>query len=73
MKSSDVHTPLSPAARKRGSGTIGIVATTRFMLGSMRWTNPLSLLALPVFVIQTLPNPNTAAYEYGATLIRVQR
>jgi len=47
-----------------------MVATTRFVLGSMRCTAPgADVRGAPVFVIQTAPKPNTAANEFGATLI----
>src|SRR6478672_10320201 len=65
-----VQTPPSPAARNRGSGPAEIVAVTRSVTGSIRWTEPAvapSLLA--EFVIHTAPKPKAAQYDRGKTLI----
>src|SRR5436853_7881952 len=48
-----------------------MVAMTRFRLGSIRWTEPLSdEPCSPVLVIQTEPNPVIAANEFGFTEMR---
>src|SRR5579872_4105386 len=63
-----VQTAPSPAARKRGCGPTGIVATTSFVRGSMRWTEPSDVpVAGAELVIHTASSPKAAQNELGET------